>query len=119
MAPTDPFQLRAAGLRRLARVKRWIVAGSVTLTGALAAVAANAVPGKTINGLRSQATSELGVGETAALAERSGEGSSSTLTPPAQAPQSGEEQEPGPQSTPSEQGGAQSEPETPVISGGS
>ncbi|HLL93116.1 MAG TPA: hypothetical protein VK252_09275, partial [Solirubrobacteraceae bacterium] len=84
----------------------------------LAAVAANAVPGKTINGSRSQATSERGVGETATLADRSGEGSS-TLTPPAQAPQSGEEQEPGQQSTAGEQGGAQSEAETPVISGGS
>lgn len=119
MAPKDPFQLRAAGLRRLALVKRWIVAASVTLTGALAGVAANAVPGKTINGSRSQATSESGVGETATLAERSGEGSSGTLTPPAQAPQSGEEQEPGQESTPSEQSGAQSEAETPVISGGS
>ncbi|HEY4897004.1 MAG TPA: hypothetical protein VII01_13035 [Solirubrobacteraceae bacterium] len=39
---------RDAALRQLHRVNRWMIAGSVVLTGVLADVAANAFPGKTI-----------------------------------------------------------------------
>ncbi len=38
---------RDAALRRLGRINRWLVAGSILLTGVLADVAAQAFPGKT------------------------------------------------------------------------
>lgn len=38
---------RDAALLRLSRINRWLVAGSIVLTGVLADVAANAFPGKT------------------------------------------------------------------------
>ena len=38
---------RDAALRQLNRINRWLIAGSVVLTGVLADVAANAFPGKT------------------------------------------------------------------------
>jgi len=118
MASGDPLQMREAGLRRLVLAKRWIIAASVTLTGVLAAIAANAFPGKQLKTTASALRSERGAGETSASGASS-ESSSSGLTPPAQAPQSGETQEPAQESTPSEQSEGQSAPETPVISGGS
>src|SRR5437016_13920817 len=42
-------QTRDAGLRRLARANRWLIAGSVALTGVLTEVAAQAFPGKTLH----------------------------------------------------------------------
>ena len=38
---------RDAALRRLSHINRWLVAGSIILTGVLADAAANAFPGKT------------------------------------------------------------------------
>ena len=108
MVPDNPRQMREIGLRRLLLAKRWILAGSVTLTGILAAVAANAFPGKTIATPASKTTSEQRAGEASSSTESSGESSSESVTPPAQAPTSGEV----------EQGSSQSS-ETPVISGGS
>jgi len=118
MASGDPFQMRKAALRRLVLARRWIVAASVALTGVLAAIAANAFPGKQINTAASAVRSERAAGEASASGS-SAESSSSGLTPPAQAPQSGETQEPAQESTPSEQSEGQAAPETPVISGGS
>ena len=103
--------MREIGLHRLLLAKRWILAGSITLTGVLAAVAANAFPGKTIATMTSKATSEQRAGEASSSTESSGENSSESPTPPAQAPASGEAHE-------SEQGSSQ-QSETPVISGGS
>jgi hypothetical protein len=40
---------RDAAMRRLSRANRWLIAGSVALTGVLADVAANAFPGKTLH----------------------------------------------------------------------
>lgn len=111
MVPNHPRRTREVGLRRLLLAKRWILAGSVTLTGVLAAVAANAFPGKTISTPASKAASEQRAGEASSSTEPSKESSSESLTPPAQAPTSGEAQEP-------EQGSAQPS-EAPVISGGS
>lgn len=110
MLSGNPRQMRELGLRRLLLAKRWILAGSVALTGVLAGVAANAFPGKTIATATSKAPSERHPGETSSPAESSGEGSSESLTP-AQAPPSSEAREP-------EQGSSQPS-ETPVISGGS
>jgi hypothetical protein len=39
---------RDAALRRLSHANRWLIAGSIALTGALTEVAANAFPGKTL-----------------------------------------------------------------------
>jgi hypothetical protein len=111
MVPGNPRQMREIGMRRLLLAKRWILAGSVALTGALAAVAANAFPGKTIATPASKTASEQRVGEASSSSESPGESSSESLTPPAQAPTSGEVGE-------AEQGSSQP-PETPVISGGS
>lgn len=75
---------RDAGLRRLALCRRWLLAGTATLTGALAAVAANAFPGKavkTTTGTAAQA------GAASSAAGRSGEGSSASQEPGLQAPE--------------------------------
>jgi hypothetical protein len=118
MTPGNSSQAREAGLRRLVLARRWIVTGSVTLAGVLAAVAANAFPGKTIKPSGARTTSEGSSGETSAGAgEQSGESSESSsgsVTPPEQAPESSEGQE----SAPVEEPG-QASPEAPVISGGS
>jgi hypothetical protein len=52
---------RDAALLRLSRINRWLVAGSIVLTGVLADVAANAFPGKT---KRSSASSSARRSET-------------------------------------------------------
>jgi hypothetical protein len=121
MASGDPLHTREAGLRKLLLAKRWIVALSVTLTGVLAAVAANAFPGKTIKTGAPAGGSERGAVGASSSGEPSGEGAPGSLEPPEQAPQSGEEQatEQQPESPSSEQGESQQAPETPVISGGS
>jgi hypothetical protein len=115
MTPDNSSQAREAGLRRLKHARRWIAAGSVTLAGVLAAVAANAFPGKTVK--PSGVTGEGGSRETSTNAGgQPGESSESSgsVTPPEQAPQSGETAE----SAPVEEPG-QAVPEAPVISGGS
>ena len=45
---THTTHARDAALRKLRRLNRWMIAGSIALTGVLADVAANAFPGKTI-----------------------------------------------------------------------
>ena len=42
---STPRGARDAALRRLLRAKRWLLVGTATLTGELAAVAASAFPG--------------------------------------------------------------------------
>ena len=46
--PPDPRSVarRDAGLRRASRLTRWLLAGSLVLTGAFAALAARAFPGQ-------------------------------------------------------------------------
>jgi hypothetical protein len=118
VTPDKSYQTREAGLRRLVLARRWIVTGSVTLAGVLAAVAANAFPGKTIKPSGARTTGEGGPEERSTGAgEQSGEsseGSSGSVTPPEQAPQPAEGQE----SAPVEET-SQAAPEAPVISGGS
>ena len=48
MVPPDSSHARDTGLRKLVLAKHWLLAGSVTLTGGLTAVVANAFPGRTI-----------------------------------------------------------------------
>jgi hypothetical protein len=75
---------RDAALQRLSRANRWLIAGSVVLTGVLSDVAANAFAGKTIEsspaGKRGAGSSSPGYSTTPAK----------PLSPPAQAPQSSE-----------------------------
>ena len=78
--PINSTSARDAALQRLRRTNRWLIAGSVLVTGVLTDVAANAFAGKTI--------------KASSTPKRSGHshgGSSSTtstqpLRPPAQAP---------------------------------
>lgn len=104
--------MRDSALRRLLLAKRWILAVSLALTGALSGLAANAFPGKTIKTPASGATTGQGPAGTSS----STEGSSSSLTPAEQAPQSPEQPESG-----SPAGEQESQPaiEAPVVSGGS
>ena len=47
---------RDAGLRRISTVTRWVIAGAVALSGALALIAANAFHGRTISNSSSSQT---------------------------------------------------------------
>jgi hypothetical protein len=103
---------RDAALRRLSRANRWLIAGSVALTGVFAEVAAQAFPGKT----RAPASGSSG----AAGRHASGAGASSSgagLSPPAHAPtapsQTESAQGGGSPSEPSPQSGQGSEQSTP------
>jgi hypothetical protein len=83
-----PTNTRDAALRRLSSANRWLLAGSVALTGVFAELAAQAFPGKTV-----KASSA-----TRAPANTSHKASSTTTTkslqPPAQAPQASTTPEP-------------------------
>jgi hypothetical protein len=77
---------RDAALRKLTRINRWLIAGSVALTGALAEVAAQAFPGKTVK------TAAGASGKAGAAKRHTGRASGSPAPqPPAQAPQSAPE----------------------------
>jgi hypothetical protein len=93
---------RDAALRRLTRANRWLVAGSITLTGVLAEVAAQAFPGKKLSSAGA-ATVQGG----ATSRERHPPDAPEALHPPEQAPQaSGEassESPTTPQATPESQ----------------
>jgi hypothetical protein len=86
---------RDAALRKLARVNRWLIAGSVALTAALSEAAAQAFPGKSTTAAKTKGKhSSVGVQHHAKQpsggASTSGAGA---LQPPAQAPSaSGEAQ---------------------------
>jgi hypothetical protein len=93
MRRTHTTHTRDAALRELKRVNRWLIAGSVVLTGVLADVAANAFPGKT--------TKSAGAASKASKAHSKHAGSASKTTtgvlrPPEQAPQAGTEAESAP-----------------------
>lgn len=114
MASGGSRQTRDAALRKLLLAKRWVLAVSLALTGALAGLAASAFPGKTIKTPASGAGSEQGPSESSS-SSGSSEGSSNSLAPPEQAPQSAEQESPS-----SEQGASQPATEAPpVVSGGS
>jgi hypothetical protein len=105
---------RDAALRRLSSAKRWLLAGTATLTGVLTVVAASAFPGKGVKSATSGAAAQQAAAPSTATGragEGSGAGEASALQPPAQEPQA---------STPPE-GAASSgtAPEGPVVSGGS
>jgi hypothetical protein len=105
---------RDAALRRLSSAKRWLLAGTATLTGVLAVVAAGALPGKSVkNATSGTASHQAAASSTASgrAGEGSGAGEASSLQPPAQEPQASVS----PEGTASSGTG----PEGPVVSGGS
>jgi hypothetical protein len=87
---------RDAALRELRRVNRWMIAGSIVLTGVLSDVAANAFPGKTL-----KATAEKG--HSASQPSSSAKTSTGVLKAPAQAPQSSTESAPSQEAQSSQQ----------------
>ena len=99
---------RDAALRKLARINRWLIAGSVALTAALSEAAAQAFPGKS--------TAAKSKGKSAGPQHHASQPSGGSLQPPAQAPSasgeaqhepsSGSQSEPAP-ATPSESAPAQ------------
>jgi hypothetical protein len=81
---------RDNSLRRLGRINRWLLAGSVTLTGALTEVTAHAFPSK------SKETSKSRAAKGSAHHKHSSKGSFSSskpLRPPAEAPTAAPESE--------------------------
>jgi hypothetical protein len=81
---------RDAALRRLRRVNRWAIAGSVALTGLFAEVAADAFPGRTVKTDSTRQGDGAGTGHRSSGS--SSPDSSSTLQSPTQAPQATEEE---------------------------
>jgi hypothetical protein len=82
---------RDAALRQLSRANRWLIAGSVVLTGVLADVAANAFPGKTVSNASTKAK-----GHAKHAPSSAAKTTTRALRPPAQAPQSEAEGSPQP-----------------------
>jgi hypothetical protein len=91
---------RDYALNRLRRINRWMIAGSIVLTGVLADVAANAFPGRTLASPTSKRSSR-------SHASTPKKASPGPLAPPAQTPQAA------PESTPSPQSPAQESPAQP------
>jgi hypothetical protein len=77
---THSAHTRDAALSRLKRINRWLVVGSVALTGALAEVAASAFAGRTLKPSTSKS------GGKSATPGQSGTTSTQPLAPPAQPP---------------------------------
>ena len=80
--PIHTTDTREAALRQLHRINRWLVAGSVVLTGAFVEAAAHAFPGR--------ATKNASTSKVKRTGARVGSPSRTTtrpLQPPAQAPQ--------------------------------
>jgi len=82
---THTAHTRDAALRQLRRANRWMIAGSVALTGVLAGVAANGFPGKTIKGSPASKSGSKG------HPRRSSRTPAKPLKPPARAPQASSE----------------------------
>jgi cytoskeletal protein RodZ len=108
-APND-VTLRDAGLRRLTRIKRWLLVGSVTLTGALSAVAANAFPGQSG---KAQAP-HTSTAESAGTTSSAGENASASATESATATEASSGQE-----STSVESASGTESSATVVSGGS
>jgi hypothetical protein len=137
---------RDAALRDLHRLNRWMIAGSVVLTGVLSDVAAHAFPGKTIKAKGTTEKTAAGA-HTGSHKSDSSHTTTGALKPPAQTPKASTEaaktsnsegapanestpsQEPAPaqesapaqETTPAPAPEAAPEPEAsaPVVSGGS
>jgi hypothetical protein len=114
MMPIHTTHTRDAALRELHRINRWLLAGSVLLTGALTDVAAHAFPGKTLKqGAISKPGSAAGHAKAGAAGHakagaRNPSGtpskpSSKALAPPAEAPRAVPESSSPQQSAPAQE----------------
>jgi hypothetical protein len=81
--PIHTANARDAALQRLRRTNRWLIAGSVVLTGVLSDVAANAFAGKT---LKASSTGKPAGRSRGSSSSGSAGTSTHPLRPPAQAP---------------------------------
>jgi hypothetical protein len=82
--PIHTANARDAALQRLRHANRWLIAGSVALTGVLSDVAANAFAGKT---LKASSTGKHASGSRGSSSSGSSGTATQPLRPPAQAPQ--------------------------------
>jgi hypothetical protein len=89
---------RDAALRELGRLNRWLLAGSVVLTGAFAEAAANAFPGKT-----SKPAAARGTKGSAVRVHTPAKTATHPLQPPAQAPQAATEAQSSTQAAPAQE----------------
>jgi hypothetical protein len=133
---------RDAALRRLGVLNRWLIAGSLTLTGVLAEVAAHTFPGKTVRtadkrhdgrypGAGAAASKSTAAPLRAPAQPPRAVKTQTTTTPPAEtspayeataAPRSAQEAEPAQEVAPAQETAPTPEPaqeSTPVVSGGS
>jgi hypothetical protein len=95
---------RDAALRKLARINRWMIAGSVALTGVLSEVAAQAFPGKAKASTSSTAAKHGAARDGHAAPQRP-----TPLAPPATAPSTSEA---APETVPEASRGAEAAPES-------
>jgi hypothetical protein len=95
---------RDAALRELRRMNRWMIAGSIVLTGVLSDVAANAFPGKTLKAIKTPAKKG-----TSSSHKSNSPTKTTPLKPPAQAPKAAEAPAPSTQSPPSSESSRASE----------
>ena len=96
--PIHTTHTRDAALRELGRLNRWLVAGSVVLTGAFAEAAANAFPGKT-----SKPAAARGTKSSAIRVHTPAKTATHPLQPPAQAPQAATEAQSSTQAAPAQE----------------
>jgi hypothetical protein len=114
MVARQSSHTRDALLRRLVHTKRWLVGGSVALTGALTGVMAATVPGKTIGAPAAGSAAQAGSSGSAQSPAQASQAAEAGESPPAgESPSTGE-------SAPVEGAEpAQTAAEAPVVSGGS
>jgi type IV secretory pathway VirB10-like protein len=98
---------RERSLRRLSRINRWLLAGSVTLTGVLTEVTAHAFPGKS----KPRSKANTAKAHTHHVNPSGSSKSSKSIRPPAQAPQAAPEPET--ERTPEAPSESHSAPESP------
>jgi hypothetical protein len=110
MTTPNDVTLRDAGLRRLTRIKRWLIVGSVTLTGALSAVAAHAFPGQSGKAQASHTSTAV----SASTSSSAGENASAAPTESQTATEASSEQ-----ASPSVESASETESSATVVSGGS
>lgn len=104
--PKHSTNLRDAALRRLGRLNRWLIAGSVALTAVFADIAANAFPGKT---LKTTGASK-GKAPNGSAAKTSTQAVKPPVHPPTATPEGGAEPPSSSESTPSQQSTPAQEP---------
>jgi hypothetical protein len=80
---------RDAGLRRVSRLTRWLLAGALALTGAFSAIAAHSFPGKTGNHATSSAGTDQSGQATYFGSGQSDDDASPALQPPSSTPSAG------------------------------